>query len=240
MAARPGGTPERPAVFFDTAGDFRDWLEEHRETATELWMGLNKKHVADRGLTWEQAVPEALCFGWIDSQIQRIDDDAIRQRWTPRRASSTWSKVNLDLVERLTAAGRMRPTGLAAHARRRPDRQGIYAYEQDGVLALPPEYAVRLAADPAATAFWAQAAPSYRKIAVSWVTSARQPATNDRRLAQLIDDSAAGRLIPSQRYGVAPTWVERAAAAAAAAGAGIRDNDRNEDESGGAPDQVLT
>jgi len=218
MAARHGGTPERPALFFDTPEDFRGWLEEHHETATELWMGLHKKHVPDRGLTWKEAVPEALCFGWIDSQLQPIDEDANRQRWTPRKASSTWSKVNVALVEQLTAAGRMRPTGLAAYARRKPDRQGIYSYEQDGVLALPSGYAARLASDPAASAFWGEATASYRRGAISWVTSAKQAATADKRMAQLIDDCAEGRLIPQQRYGEPPRWVERAAAAARAAG----------------------
>ena len=217
MGARRGGTPERPALFFDGPDDFRAWLEEHHQSATELWMGLNKKHVTDRGLTWEQAVPEALCFGWIDSQVQRIDEAAIRQRWTPRKASSTWSTVNLGLVERLTAEGRMRPSGVAAHARRRPDRQGIYAYEQGGELLLPAPYAALLAADPAASAFWDEATASYRKLCVSWVTSARQQATNDKRMAQLIGDSATGRMIPSQRYGEPPRWLARAAQAAAAA-----------------------
>ena len=68
MGSRHGGTPEKPALFFDGPEDFRAWLVEHHETETELWMGLNKKHVTDRGLTWEAAVPEALCFGWIDSR----------------------------------------------------------------------------------------------------------------------------------------------------------------------------
>ena len=217
MGARHGGTPERPALFFDGPEDFRAWLEEHHESVTELWMGLNKKHVPDRGLTWELAVPEALCFGWIDSQVQRLDDAAIRQRWTPRKASSTWSKVNLELVERLAAEGRMRPMGLAAHARRRPGRQGIYAYEQEGELVLPETYAALLAASPAASAFWAGATEGYRRVCVSWVTTARQQATNDARMAQLVQDCAAGRLIPSQRYGRTPTWVARAAAAAAGA-----------------------
>ncbi len=217
MGARHGGTPERPALFFDGPEDFRAWLEEHHESATELWMGLNKKHVPDRGLTWELAVPEALCFGWIDSQVQRLDDAAVRQRWTPRKASSTWSNVNLELVERLTAQGRMRPMGFAAHARRRPDRQGIYAYEQPGALVLPEGYAALLAASPAASAFWAGATEGYRRVCVSWVTTARQQATNDARMAQLVQDCAAGRLIPSQRYGRTPTWVARAAAAAAEA-----------------------
>jgi uncharacterized protein YdeI (YjbR/CyaY-like superfamily) len=216
MTGRTGGTPERPATFFSGPEEFRAWLEEHHESAGELWMGLYKRHVPDRGLTWEQAVPEALCFGWIDSVAQRIDEDAVRQRWTPRKASSTWSTVNLAHVERLLAQGRMRPAGLAAYERRRPDRSGVYAYETAD-LVLPDEYAARLAADPRAAAFWAAATASYRKIAVSWVLTAKRAETRERRLAQLLDDCAAGRLIPSQRYGAVPAWTQRAGAAARAA-----------------------
>ena len=91
MTGTPGGSAERPALFFADTAEFRAWLEEHHETATELWMGLYKKHVPERGLTWAAAVPEALCFGWIDSVAQRIDEDAVRQRWTPRKSSSVWS-----------------------------------------------------------------------------------------------------------------------------------------------------
>ena len=85
---RLGGTAEQPATFFRDADEFRSWLEANHETATELWMGLYKAHVDDRGLTWKEAVPEALAFGWIDSKAERIDDDARRQRWTPRRTGS--------------------------------------------------------------------------------------------------------------------------------------------------------
>lgn len=217
MAGRSGGTAERPATFFSGPEEFRAWLEEHHESATELWMGLYKKHVPDRGLTWEQAVPEALCFGWIDSVSQRIDEDAVRHRWTPRKPSSNWSTVNLELVERLTAEGRMRPAGLAAYERRRPERSGVYAYETRD-LPLPEEYAARLVADPRAAAFWELATPSYRKIAVNWVLTAKREETRERRMAQLLEDCAAGRLIPSQRYGTPPAWAARAAAAARAAG----------------------
>lgn len=142
-----GGSADKPATFFDNAADFRAWLEENHETGTELWMGLSKKHVTPRGLTWTEAVPEALCFGWIDSRAERIDDDAVRQRWTPRRPSSIWSQVNIDLVAKLTAEGRMRPAGLAAFARRKPERSGIYAYEKAD-RALPVDYASRLEASP--------------------------------------------------------------------------------------------
>jgi uncharacterized protein YdeI (YjbR/CyaY-like superfamily) len=209
---RLGGTPQRPARFFDSAAEFRSWLERHHESETELWMGLSKKHVTPRGLVWEAAVREALCFGWIDSVVQRLDDDAIRQRWTPRKQGSTWSRINLAAVEELTAAGLMTPMGLAAYEARIEDRQAIYAYEQAEV-GMPPEYAERLAADPAATLFWSMATPSYRKGATYWVLSAKQEATREARMAQLVADCASGQLIKPQRYGGEPTWVTKARAA---------------------------
>ncbi|HEY1105767.1 MAG TPA: YdeI/OmpD-associated family protein [Agromyces sp.] len=214
----PGGTPERPAVFFSGPDEFRTWLEANHATETELWMGLYKKHVPDRPLTWEQAVPVALCFGWIDSVAQRIDDDAVRQRWSPRKPSSTWSKVNIALVEELTAKGLMTEAGLAAYARRRDDRTGIYSHENPD-QALPPEWAARVAANPAASAFLDAATPTYRRQTTHWVLQAKQEATRERRLQQLIDDSAAGVLVPFQRYGETPKWVARAAEAARAAAA---------------------
>lgn len=212
----PGGTPERPALFFRDGAEFGRWLAAHHDTATELWMGLYKKASGKGGITWPEAVREALCWGWIDSRAERVDDDARRQRWTPRRPGSTWSTVNIDAVAELTAQGRMQPAGLAAFERRREVRSGIYSYE-NGTLELPAPYAALLAADPAATAFWQEATPGYRKIVVGWVLSAHQEATRDRRMAQLVDDSAAGRMVKFQRYGTPPTWVGRAAAAAEAA-----------------------
>lgn len=216
MIGTPGGTPERPATFFSSAEEFRAWLELHHETAAELWMGLRKKHVTDRGLTWHEAVPEALCFGWIDSVAQRIDADSVRQRWTPRKASSVWSTVNLAHVERLLAEGRMRPAGVAAYELRKPERSGVYAYESGRTLG--DEQRRLLLADPAAAVFWELATRSYRAVAENWVVSAKREQTRERRLAQLLEDCAAGRMIPSQRYGAEPAWLARAAAAARAAG----------------------
>src|SRR5690606_2101149 len=140
------------------------------------WMGLNRRHVEDRGLTWEDAVPEALAYGWIDSNAERIDDDRRRQRWTPRRKGSNWSVTNIAIAEDLIAQGRMTPSGLAA-------------------FAAPPR-------------------PYYRRVWVGWGNGARQQTTRDRRMAQLVQDSANGQLIKSQRYGDTPTWVTRARAAA--------------------------
>lgn len=217
MPGRPGGSEERPARFFADAAEFGAWLAAHHDTETELWMGLNKVHVQNRGLTWAQAVPEALCWGWIDSVAQRIDDDSTRQRWTPRKRTSIWSKVNIDHVERLRAEGRMQPSGLAIWEQRRTDR-APYTHEIDHAIVLPEAYAALLAADPAATAFWEAATTTYRRVCTNWVITAKQESTRDRRMAQLIADSRAGRMIPSQRYGTVPAWTRRAAAAALEAG----------------------
>jgi uncharacterized protein YdeI (YjbR/CyaY-like superfamily) len=206
-----GGSVERPAIFFGDAAEFRAWLEENHAEASELWMGLNKKHVTPRGLTWEEAVPEALCFGWIDSRVERVDDDAVRQRWTPRRPTSVWSNVNIALVAELTAAGRMRPAGLAAFEKRKPERSGIYSSESPE-RELPDKYASFLAGNARAFRFWSAATPGYRKVVKHWVMSAKQEATRDRRMAELVDDCAAGRLIKPQRYGTEPAWVARARA----------------------------
>ncbi|MGQ0848874.1 MAG: YdeI/OmpD-associated family protein [Actinomycetota bacterium] len=218
MATHRGGSKERPALFFDTAADFRRWLAKNHATEAELWMGLYKKHVPARGLTWEAAVEEALCYGWIDSQAQRIDEDAVRQRWTPRRPGSTWSNINIALVDRLIAEGRMHPAGLEAYQRRRVDRSGTYAYEQPGELRLPEEFWALLRASKKAAAFWEAATPSYQKTCVSWVMAAKHQSTREKRMLQLIEDSAAGCLTPTQRYGATPKWVDRAAAAARDAG----------------------
>jgi uncharacterized protein YdeI (YjbR/CyaY-like superfamily) len=210
--ASTAGNPERPATFFESPEEFRDWLAANHETASELWMGLRKKHVEPRGLTWAQAVPEALCFGWIDSVVQSLGPDAVRQRWTPRRAGSTWSKVNVALVAQLEAEGRMQPAGRAAYERGRADRTGIYAYEQADAGAFPPEYAARLAASPAAAAFWDRAPAAYRKQVIHWVLSAKQQATRDRRMEQVVGSCAAYLPIPPQRYGDEPAWMRRARA----------------------------
>ena len=99
----PGGTPERPALFFADAAEFGRWLERHHATETELWMGLYRKAHPDAGLQWPEAVREALCWGWIDSMAQGIDEHTRRQRWTPRKKGSNWSAVNIKAVAELTA-----------------------------------------------------------------------------------------------------------------------------------------
>ena len=209
---RDVGTAEQPAMLFADADDFRTWLTEHHATHDGLWVALGKKHVPEPKLDWPRAVREALCFGWIDSQAKRLDKDYTLQRFTPRRPGSIWSNINVAAIQELIAEGRMQPAGLAAYEARRHDRTGVYSFEA-GSQELPPDYLALLVANPRAASFWAAATPSYRQVATHWVVSAKQEATRDRRIAQLIADSAAGRLIPTQRYGTEPSWVAKARAA---------------------------
>ncbi|HET7725280.1 MAG TPA: YdeI/OmpD-associated family protein [Propionibacteriaceae bacterium] len=209
-------TPDTEAVLFDDAAEFRAWLVENHARSDGLWVLLAKKHVPEPKLDWPRAVREALCFGWIDSQSRRLDADYTVQRFTPRRPGSIWARTNIAAVEELTAAGLMHPAGLAAYEARRADRMGVYSFEAEP-SELPGTYVATLEANPRAALFWATATPGYRKVVTHWVMSAKQEATRDRRMAQLVADSAAGELVPMQRYGEEPGWLARARAALEAA-----------------------
>jgi uncharacterized protein YdeI (YjbR/CyaY-like superfamily) len=180
-------------LWFDDAAGWRAWLEANHDSAAEVWVGMYKKHSSRHNMTWSEAVDEALCFGWIDSVMHRIDDERHAQRYSPRKSGSIWSAVNVAKIERLRAEGRMHPAGEAAFAKRRADRTGVYAFEQERPAELEPEQRALLDADARAAAFFDAQPPGYRRTAIHWVTSAKKPETRDRRLATLIADSAAGR-----------------------------------------------
>jgi uncharacterized protein YdeI (YjbR/CyaY-like superfamily) len=185
-------------IFFESAAEWRAWLEQHHETATEVWVGMWRKAVG-RGMTWSEAVDEALCFGWIDSVAKRVDDERRMQRFTPRKPTSNWSAVNVGKVEQLRAEGRMRPAGEAAFARRRTDQTGVYSFERRDEAAFTPAQQAQLEANPEAWAYWQARPPGYRRTATHWVVSAKREETRARRLAALIEDSAAGRPIKPLR-----------------------------------------
>jgi len=180
-------------IHFASPEEFRAWLEQHHETEKEVFVGYWKRATGKPSLTWSQAVDEALCYGWIDGVLRRVDDERHVQRFTPRKPAGNWSAVNIAKVERLRAEGRMRPAGEAAFARRREEKLGVYSYEQRHEAAFEPEQEERFRANAAAWRFWSACPPSYRTMATWWVVSAKRPETRERRLATLIEDSAAGR-----------------------------------------------
>ena len=180
-------------VFFATPADWRAWLEEHHAGEREVLVGFWKKGSGRPSITWPESVDEALCFGWIDGVRRRIDDESYSIRFTPRKARSIWSAVNIARVAELTEQGRMQPAGLAAFARRSDDRSGIYSYERDDAAVLPEAYERRLRENAAAAEFFDRQPPSYRKVALHWVSSAKKEETRLRRLDQLVAESAQGR-----------------------------------------------
>ena len=178
--------------FFATPADLRDWFDANHATAAELWLGRYKKGSGLPSVTWEEAVDEALCVGWIDGILKRIDDVSHVQRFTPRRKGSNWSAVNVANVARLQADGRMRPAGIAAFEARTPEKTGVYSYERE-IEPLSDAELARFEADSIAWADWQTRPPSYRRAVTAWITGAKQAATRERRLATLIADSRAGR-----------------------------------------------
>jgi len=179
--------------FFAIPDDFRAWLEKYHASATELVVGFHKKHTGRASMTWTESVREALCYGWIDGIRRSLGDDSYTIRFTPRKPGSNWSSRNVRHVEELTREGRMAPAGLAAFEARRPDRTGVYSFERRQPARLEPAQERHFRTNKAAWKFFESQPPSYRKTAVHWVVSAKREETRSRRLAQLIEDSAAGR-----------------------------------------------
>jgi uncharacterized protein YdeI (YjbR/CyaY-like superfamily) len=183
-------------TFFATPEELRAWFEENHETATELLVGFHKKASGRPSITWPESVEQALCFGWIDGVRRGLDETSYTIRFSPRKPSSTWSRLNLEKVEELKRRGLMRPAGLRAFENRREARTGIYSYEQREGAELPAEYEERLRSNARAWDYWTSRPPSYRKAAVWWVVSAKREETRERRLARLIEDSEGGRTVP--------------------------------------------
>jgi uncharacterized protein YdeI (YjbR/CyaY-like superfamily) len=182
-------------VFFATPAELRAWLERHHADREELWVGLYKKGSGRPSVTWPEVVDEALCFGWIDGVRRSLGPDSYANRLTPRRARSNWSAINIKRVGELIEEGRMTPAGLAAFEARSDDRSAVYSYEQRRNAELDDEQERRFRKVPEAWAWFQARPPSYRRAAIHWVTSAKRAETRERRLATLIEDSAAGRAI---------------------------------------------
>lgn len=172
-------------TFFADGGEFRRWLEANHATATELYIGFYKKSTGKPGITYAQALDEALCFGWIDGILYSLGSESHMQRYSPRKTGSIWSKVNLGHIARLKKAGKMHASGLTAFAGRKADKVGIYAYEQRP-QELPEAYNARFRATGNAWVFWETQPRGYRRTLIWWVISAKQNETRERRLKTLI------------------------------------------------------
>lgn len=180
----------RPRAFRSAAA-FRAWLERNHDKASELVLRCYKVHAKHRGLTYPEALDEALCFGWIDGVRRAHDADSFTQRFTPRRPGSNWSAVNIRRAKALEAAGRMHAAGLVAFNVRKTyrDRQDVF-----DAASLR-----RFRANPGAWAYFQQRPPGYRRLCALWVMDARREETRTKRLNQLIEYAERGEILPALR-----------------------------------------
>jgi len=191
----PSGSRFDDPRMFSSQAAFRAWLEKHHGRTAELWVGFWNKSSGRKGMTYPEAVDEALCWGWIDGVKKKVDEERYTNRFTPRKAVSKWSDVNLRRYAELDAAGRVAAPGRAAFARFDPAKHGAYSFEARPE-ALPPELENVFRKDRKAWAFFEALPPGYRRTAIHWVAEAKREETRVRRLAQLVDVSARGERLP--------------------------------------------
>ena len=178
-------------TFFATQKEFRKWLQKNHQKETELLVGFYKIGSGIPSMTWSQSVDEALCFGWIDGVRKSINKESYQIRFTQRKSTSIWSKINIQKIEELTNKGIMQAAGLASFANRKEHKSIIYSYENKEVK-LSLELEKKFNANKTAWEYFHSLAPSYRKSSTSWVMSAKQESTKLKRLKELIADSEAG------------------------------------------------
>jgi uncharacterized protein YdeI (YjbR/CyaY-like superfamily) len=191
--------PEVQPTFFASQSDFRKWLEKNHAKETELFVGFYKVNSGKPSMSWSQSVDQALCFGWIDGIRKSIDTESYFIRFTPRKPKSIWSAVNIKKVEELTKNGLMMPSGLAIFNLREDYKSRIYTYENPAVK-FSEEFELKFKSNKAAWLYFQSLPQSYQNPAINWVMSAKQDATRNKRLEELINDSEAKRKIKSLSY----------------------------------------
>jgi uncharacterized protein YdeI (YjbR/CyaY-like superfamily) len=192
---------EAKPTFFATPSDFRNWLSDNHDRVTELLVGYYKVGSGKPGMTWSESVDQAICYGWIDGVRQSIDKESYFIRFTPRKSKSTWSAVNLKKVEALSAKGLMMPPGLAVFNLRKENISNIYSYEIEEVP-LSDNYLTIFKTHKDAWSVFQSLPQSYQKTAIHWVMEAKQELTREKRLNELIRESASGQRIKRLNYGL--------------------------------------
>ncbi len=180
-------TDEQPPLILADALAWRAWLAEHHEQSKEVWLCLAKKGTTEpTSLTYDEALEEALCHGWIDGQVRRLDERTYRQRFTPRRARSAWSKRNVGIVERLMDEGRLQPAGIAAIELAKADGRWEAAYSGQAAMAVPADLKAALAAEPTAQAMFEILSSQNRYAVLLRIHNAKRSETRAKRIAQFV------------------------------------------------------
>ena len=180
-------------TYFVNAEAFREWLAVNASSIIELLVGFRKVGSGLASMSWPESVDEALCFGWIDGVRKRIDDVSYSIRFTPRKTTSIWSAVNIRKFEELRAQGRMTPAGEQAFGHRKEQKSVVYAYEQATTAELSTQELRDFKREKAAWTFFQATPPSYRKVMLHWVTTAKKAETRASRMATFVNACAAGK-----------------------------------------------
>jgi uncharacterized protein YdeI (YjbR/CyaY-like superfamily) len=186
---------EQPVLSFATPGELEAWLGEHAGDSDGIWLKFAKKGSGIRSVVYPQALESALCHGWIDGQVKRLDEDHYLQRFTPRRARSKWSKRNRKMAERLIAEGRMRPAGLAEVERAQRDGRWEEAYDSPSTATVPADFQAALDAEPAAAEFFSGLGSTKRYPFLYRIQDAKRPETRAKRIAEYVELLRAGRTL---------------------------------------------
>ena len=184
-----------PIVGFASAQQWRAWLRENHGSPEGLFLRIAKKGSPETSVTYPQAVEVALCFGWIDGQSRRLDDDFWLQKFTPRRARSKWSAINRERVTQLIAEGQMQPAGLAQIEAAKADGRWDAAYAPPSTATVPADLAAALEANPKAKAFFATLNSTNRYAIIYRVNDAKRPETRARRIATFVEMLAEERTL---------------------------------------------
>lgn len=175
-------------TFFTDQKDFRKWLEKNHRKEKELLVGFYKVTTKKPSMSWSESVDQALCFGWIDGVRKSIDKDSYTIRFTPRKTSSIWSAINIQKIEDLTKVGLMTEAGLKAFSFRTENKSKIYSHETEPVPLLE-AYENQFKRNKIAWEFFEKQAPSYKKVMIHWIMSAKQEKTQFSRLEKTITES---------------------------------------------------
>lgn len=184
---------EQPPLILPNVLAWRAWLAEHQAESDAVWLCLAKKGTTEpTSLTYDEALEEALCHGWIDGQVRRHDERTYRQRFSPRRARSVWSKRNTEIVGRLLSEGRLEPTGIAAVEQAKADGRWEAAYSGQAAMTVPADLTAALSAEPKAKAMF-EILSSQNRYAVLWrIHNAKRADTRARRIEQFVAMLARG------------------------------------------------
>ena len=192
-----------PELVVSDAEELRQWLRVHHTTSPGVWLALARKGGRVTTLTWQQAVDEGLCVGWIDGQGRKRDDETSSIRYTPRGPRSRWSRRNVEHVARLEAAGRMLPAGLAAVAAAQADGRWEAAYAPPSEAEVPDDLAAAVAADPAAQAMFDVLTKTNRYALIHRLGAVKRAETRQRKIAEFVEMLARGEAPYPQKAGPA-------------------------------------